>query len=204
MIMCIKTTFDQGIKNGGGIGQYLDASKDKSLASNYIASRFFFDDLFNIIIMIIMMNIIQGIIIDTFAVLRAETEKNTNDRETKCFICGKEKEYIERCTNRPFRYHCVYEHNEWNYIYFLAYLKHKESTDYSGIESYVSELVKKKEISWIPQQQGLTLKDLEDTEELQLHQKIENITLTYESVQKEMRDIKKYFSDYLETKQVIS
>ena len=55
MIMCIKTTFDQGIKNGGGIGQYLDASNDKSLASNYIASRFFFDDLFNIIIMIIMM-----------------------------------------------------------------------------------------------------------------------------------------------------
>ena len=77
MIMCIKTTFDEGIKNGGGIGQYFDALYQSApppiVENNYdIAARFFFDDLFNIIIMIIMMNIIQGIIIDTFAVLRKQ------------------------------------------------------------------------------------------------------------------------------------
>lgn len=207
MIMCIKTTFDQGIKNGGGIGQYLDQNliSNASLVvqNNYdIVTRFMFDDLFNIIIMIIMLNIIQGIIIDTFALLREESDKNTLDRETKCFICGREKEYIERCTNRPFRYHCVYEHNEWNYIYFLAYLKKKASTEHTGIESKISELVEKKEISWIPQQQGLTLKDDDQTEELQLYEKMDNITGTYETLQKEMKELKKYFSDYLESKQL--
>lgn len=203
MIMCIKTTFDQGIKNGGGIGQYLDESGGP-IANSEIFIRFLFDDLFNIIVMIIMMNIIQGIIIDTFAVLREETERNTADRETKCFICGKEKDFIERCTNRPFRYHTVYEHNEWNYIFFIAYLRNKESTEHTGIESSIFDLIKEKDISWIPQQEGLTLKDIESTDELQLFQKIENISNTYENIQKEMRDMKKYFSDYLESKQIIS
>ena len=210
MIMCIKTTFDQGIKNGGGIGQYFDALYQSTnpptiVENNFdIATRFFFDNLFNIIIMIIMMNIIQGIIIDTFAVLRSTSERNKTDRETKCFICGKEREYIERCTYRPFRYHTLYEHNEWNYIFFICYLNNKESTEFSGIESNIFELIQADEITWVPQQQGLTLRDTEDTEELQLYQKIDNINTTYENIQKEMRDVKKCFSDYLETKQVIS
>jgi hypothetical protein len=203
MIMCIKTTFDQGIKNGGGIGQFLDENKGPVSGSWDIVMRFLFDDLFNIIIMIIMMNIIQGIIIDTFAVLREASERNTADRETKCFICGKDKEYIERCTNRPFRYHCAYEHNEWNYIFFIAYLINKESTEHTGVESSIFDLVEAKDISWIPQQQGLTLKDIEDTEELQVIQKVEGIVLTYESLQKEMKDVKKYFTDYLESKQAM-
>lgn len=211
MIMCIKTTFDQGIKNGGGIGQFLDENERNRVGNRVgnpvgnwdIVMRFIFDNLFNIVIMIIMMNIIQGIIIDTFAVLREESERNTADRETKCFICGKDKEYIERCTNRPFMFHCAYEHNEWNYIYFVAYLKNKEGTEHTGTESSIHELVVGKDISWIPQQQGLTLKDLDETEELLIIQKVESISLTYENLQKEMRDVKKYFSDYLETKQAI-
>lgn len=203
MIECIKTTFDQGIKNGGGIGQYFDQLGPEIRDTDTVL-RFFFDDLFNIIIMIIMMNIIQGIIIDTFAVLREQSDRNTADRETKCFVCGKDKEYIERCTNRPFRYHCVHEHNEWNYLYFIAYLNNKESTEHTGIESTIHELVKEKDISWIPQQQGLTLKDVDDTEELQMHQKIESISQTYDSLQKEMKDVKKYFYDYLESKVVVN
>lgn len=200
MIMCIKTTFDQGIKNGGGIGQFLDTSLTK-MSDWDTVMRFVYDNLFNIIIMIIMLGIIQGIIIDTFAVLREQSERNTADRETKCFICGKEKEYIERCTNRPFLFHCINEHNEWNYIFFIAYLKKKLNTEHTGVESSIFELVENKDITWIPQQQGLTLKDIDETEELQIIQKVDSISLTYENLQKEMRDIKKYFSDYLESKQ---
>lgn len=206
MIMCIRTTFDQGIKNGGGIGQFLDVDSEGSfitLTGDNIVYRLFFDEMFNIFIMIIMMNIIQGIIIDTFAVLRERSERDNADRETKCFICGIEKEHIERCTNRPFRFHCVYEHNEWNYIYFIAYLKGKESTEHSGVESTIFDQISDKDIAWIPQQQGLTIKDIENTEELQLYQKIENISGTYSSLQKEIKDIKKYFNDFAESNKAI-
>ena len=48
-----------------------DSSINVSNNSNNInIGRLVYDNLFNIIVMIIMMNIVQGIIIDTFAILR--------------------------------------------------------------------------------------------------------------------------------------
>lgn len=38
----------------------------------------------------------------------------------------------------------------WNYVYFQAYLEFKDSTEYNGNESYVSEKLKNYDISWIP------------------------------------------------------
>ena len=62
------TVYDQGFKNDGGIGSYLDPWENGSID----VERVLFDNLYNIVIMIIMMNIVQGIIIDTFAVLRRD------------------------------------------------------------------------------------------------------------------------------------
>ena len=56
--------------------------------ANYSAGRFAFDNLFNLILLIILLTITTGIIIDTFGQLREqEGEKNEDIRE-KCFICG--------------------------------------------------------------------------------------------------------------------
>ncbi len=30
----------------------------------------------------------------------------------------------------------------WNYIFYLAYLKNKEETEYTGIESYIWDKIK--------------------------------------------------------------
>ena len=61
-------------------------------------ARFFYDNVFNILLNVIIMGIVEGLIIDTFAVLREEQEKSNTDRETKCFICGLERDFIERWT----------------------------------------------------------------------------------------------------------
>lgn len=50
--------------------------------------RFVFDNLENIILVIIMINIVAGIIIDTFGLLREEDERSKKDIHEKCFICG--------------------------------------------------------------------------------------------------------------------
>ena len=83
--MCLFTTFDWTFKFTGSIGAYikdpdtiaLDNIKnnnsyngvDHRLAVNFY-SRFIFDNLFNIILVFILLNMIQGIIIDTFSSLR--------------------------------------------------------------------------------------------------------------------------------------
>lgn len=38
----------------------------------------------------------------------------------------------------------------WNYLFYIAYLNDKETTEFTGIESYVAEKIKKEEISWFP------------------------------------------------------
>lgn len=108
LIACTVNVWDKGFKANGGIGGYLDSWKDGTLN----IGRLMYDNTYNIIIMIIMLNIVQGIIIDTFAVLREAHERNTMDRENKCYICGIERDIIERVTSNPFRYHTLREHHE--------------------------------------------------------------------------------------------
>ena len=59
-----------------------------------------------------MLYIIQGFIYVTFTTVRETQESNYEDIHDKCFICGKEKETVERLTGRAFSYHRHYEHNE--------------------------------------------------------------------------------------------
>ena len=53
------------------------------------AARVVYDLLFYFIVMIIVLNLIFGVIIDTFADLRSEKQKKEEILKTTCFICGK-------------------------------------------------------------------------------------------------------------------
>jgi len=49
-----------------------------------------------------------------------------------------------------FENHVDIEHNIWHYLYFMYGLRLKEQTDYNGIESYISELIRQEDIRWFP------------------------------------------------------
>ena len=161
---CFKSVFDLGIKSSGGIGMWLDWIYTPS-PDSINSSRFFFDNLFTIVILWIMLNIIQGIIIVTFAEIREEEDSNSKDINNKCFICGKEKEAIERLSGNSFYFHKKYEHNEWNYVFFIAYLEFKKKSEFSGIESYAMQMISNEDIDWIPQQEALSFKSQNKIEE---------------------------------------
>jgi len=38
----------------------------------------------------------------------------------------------------------------WNYLFYIAYLKDKDPTELSGIESYVADKIKNEDTSWFP------------------------------------------------------
>lgn len=86
-----------------------------------------------------MVNIVAGIIIDTFGSLREEESEKIKDIEDKCFICGNLKTIFDRLTDSSsmgggFEHHIKVNHYMWNYVFFMAYLKYKDSTEYTGIE----------------------------------------------------------------------
>lgn len=58
------------------------------------AARVIYDLLFFFMVIIIVLNLIFGVIIDTFADLRSEKQKKEEILKTTCFICGEERSKI--------------------------------------------------------------------------------------------------------------
>ena len=190
LFICFITVFDKGIKNYGGVGLWLDYKHFLPKLDTVDIERFFFDNIYVVIIWYIMLNIVQGIIYVTFAIVRETDAINLNDYKNVCFICGKEKEIVERLTERPFNYHRIVEHNEWNYIFFIAYLKFKETTEHSGIESYVFALNIENKIDWIPQQQCISFQIKEKFEEDLVKQGIQNAQDIIQKLQRILKYMK--------------
>ena len=88
--MCIVTTFNQGRRNGGGIGDVLRSPSITEGHSSF-AARVIYDMLFFFVVIIIVLNLIFGVIIDTFADLRSEKQQKEDILKNSCFICGKKK-----------------------------------------------------------------------------------------------------------------
>ena len=178
------TTFDRCFKYSGGIGPYL-APLD---ATTIDVFRLFYDNLFNILIMIIMINIVSTIIMDTFTNLREVNEKDQEDRLKKCFVCSEHQDTIERLTNRDFRFHTFYEHNVWNYVFFIAYIVKKEETEYSGVESHVRFCYDHSDISWFPQYQALSFHDQDANVKKKLTDKLQEVENLIEAVNKDTHE----------------
>lgn len=85
LLMCIVTTLNQGLRNGGGIG---DVLRSPSNAESLFPARVIYDMLFFFIVIIIVLNLIFGVIIDTFADLRSEKQQKEEVIKNSCFICG--------------------------------------------------------------------------------------------------------------------
>ncbi|MBN3317525.1 ITPR2 protein, partial [Atractosteus spatula] len=137
LLMCIVTVLNQGLRNGGGVGDVLrKPSKDEPL----FAARVVYDLLFFFIVIIIVLNLIFGVIIDTFADLRSEKQRKEEILKTTCFICGLERDKFDNKTV-SFEEHIKSEHNMWHYLYFIVLVKVKDPTEYTGPESYVAQMI---------------------------------------------------------------
>lgn len=62
---------------------------DLTLQENLFAARVVYDLLFFFVVIIIVLNLIFGVIIDTFADLRSEKQSSEEILKNSCFICGK-------------------------------------------------------------------------------------------------------------------
>ncbi|XP_031422658.1 inositol 1,4,5-trisphosphate receptor type 3 isoform X2 [Clupea harengus] len=153
LLMCIVTVLNHGLRNGGGVGDVLRRpSKEEPL----FPARVVYDLLFYFIVIIIVLNLIFGVIIDTFADLRSEKQNKEETLKNTCFICGLERDKFDNKTV-SFEEHIKSEHNIWNYLYFIVLLREKNKTDYTGPESYVVRMIKDINLDWFPRMQAMSL-----------------------------------------------
>ncbi|XP_042229615.1 inositol 1,4,5-trisphosphate receptor-like isoform X5 [Homarus americanus] len=153
LLMCIVTTLNHGLRSGGGIGDILRHLSNKE---NLFAARVIYDLLFFFVVIIIVLNLIFGVIIDTFADLRSEKQNSEEILKNSCFICGLTRSSFDN-KDVNFEDHIKREHNMWHYLYFYVQVNVKDPTEFTGPESYVYTLVKDKDLNWFPRMRAMSL-----------------------------------------------
>ena len=147
---CLMNTFYLGL-NYQGLAQGLADVREQWVANPEKAYiRWVVDLLFFIAVIVMLLNIIFGIVIDTFAQQRDLQNHIKDNMENVCFVCGIDRNSFDRKHPIGFEYHTEHEHNIWHYLSFIIHLRTKRRTDLTGPESYVAEMLENKDLSFFP------------------------------------------------------
>eukprot|EP01062_Namystynia_karyoxenos_P080737 TRINITY_DN8739_c0_g1_i3.p1 TRINITY_DN8739_c0_g1~~TRINITY_DN8739_c0_g1_i3.p1 ORF type:complete len:2412 (+),score=913.63 TRINITY_DN8739_c0_g1_i3:92-7327(+) len=153
LMRCFLFGVTAGLRQGGGVADVMQAPEWND---PYIVTRILFDFLFFVVVIVILLSIVFGIIIDTFAELRTEKTKIDTDIRSRCFICGIESAQFDRQAD-GFEHHIKNDHNMWNYIFFIHFLRKKNTDEYTGQESFVYNMIEREDLSFFPLNKALCL-----------------------------------------------
>ncbi|CAF0720089.1 unnamed protein product [Brachionus calyciflorus] len=195
LIMCILTTLNNGLRNGGGIG---DVLRKPSSTEPLFMFRVVYDLLFFFIVIIITLNLIFGVIIDTFGDLRQEKQEKDYTLKNTCFICSLDRSKFDN-KKVSFDEHIKLEHNMWHYLYFLILIKVKDKTEFTGPESFVYLCIQNKNLEWFPRMRAMSLdtsdKVEEENELNHIKSKLELTNNLVASLVKQLEELKDNFTD---------
>jgi hypothetical protein len=152
---CILFTFNYGLRKRGGIADALLVPKTWNV--DYIP-RIIFDMSFFILIVLLILNLIFGVIVDTYRQLRLKKAEIAEDMFNRCFICSYSRYELER-SSTGFSNHVKKEHNMWEYVFFLMHLNQKPETEYNGQESYVMKKAAVKDLTFFPVHRALCMQN---------------------------------------------
>ena len=98
---------------------------------------------------IILLNVIFGIIIDTFADLRDKRNQIFKDMQQTCFICGVRNTIFDLQGN-GFLTHYTMEHNVHSYLNFIVFVRNKRVNECNGVEKYVKSCIDNNDAKFLP------------------------------------------------------
>merc|ERR1712141_54309 len=177
-----------------------------SIHEPFYTARVIYDMLFFFIVIIIVLNLIFGVIIDTFADLRSEKQQKEEVIRNSCFICGLERKAFDN-KNVTFEEHIRNEHNMWHYLYFIVLIKVKDPTEFTGPESYVHQMVKDKCLDWFPRLRAISLAveevDGETNEWRTLHNQLEATQELVKTLSSQLADLRDQMTEQRKQKQRI-
>jgi hypothetical protein len=126
--------------------------------------RWVTDMLFYITVILLIMNMINGIIIATFSTIREEKETKDDDQEKLCFICGRSNVMFEE-KKVDFEEHRNKKHNYKDFIRYFVALKFMDEKELDADQTYVVECMKNDDIAFFPVVKTSCLPEIEGNEE---------------------------------------
>jgi hypothetical protein len=160
LLSCFASTATYGVRAGGGIGDWIAQA---TWTDDKYWLRYAFDIAFFIIVVIILLNVIFGIIIDTFADLRDKRAEILKDIKETCFICGRNRFEFE-VKHLSWKNHIYLEHNLYSYLAFIVYIRRKKLEDCTGAEKHAKLRALVNDVGFIPRT-SISLEAMEDAQE---------------------------------------
>ena len=156
-VICMAYIYSNTFTSGGNLGNFID-EKSENLEGDMV--RYALDISYTIIMVWLVWQMVSGLIIDTFESLRKATEDIEDDMKKKCFICGLSKEELEKyyLGKEGFEKH-LKDHSIINYFFYIFYLEDKDSSEYSGLESYIKNEIDEDSTSWFPSGRSLKIEE---------------------------------------------
>ena len=148
LLYCLATHLSYGMRFDGGIADRME-SASYTYEKNYYIGRFFYEELYFLILVILVLNSIYTVIVDAFIELRNKEDKINRDKQEVCFICGIDKETCQKKGDK-LEAHIEKVHNLWIYVEYMIGLKLVDIQETNSINSYVIECLEKKELAWFP------------------------------------------------------
>ena len=158
-LICMMYIYSNTFTSGGNLGNFID-TREESKNNSGDMERYLLDISYTLIMVSIVWQMVSGLILDAFDNLRGDREEIEKDMEKNCFICGLNREKIEKyyLGKEGFEKH-LQDHSVENYLFYMFYLEDKDPNEYSGLESYVKAEIDKESISWFPIERCLRIED---------------------------------------------
>ena len=156
---CYFVLCDQTIKNSNGIINYLTEEGLYISSSMWGNPRFWIDNWFAIIDLILVIQMFCGIIIDTFLSQKEKNKEIEDDKNNKCFICGLKKNQLNKYSNseQGFNEHIKLEHYLWNYMFAIFNVTTGETSNFAFLDKIIKEGYETRAYyKWIPYKKCLS------------------------------------------------
>jgi len=150
-LQCFLTLINTGIRSGSGIEFGI-----KGISERGYFKEFLYGWMFYFIIMLIIVNIINGIIVDTFQALREQNSQKFDILTNFCYICSKQRSEFEiKALN--FDKHLKLDHNIRNYFDYFLKIQGTDEHELNSLDSQVLDYIKLSKTDFFPK----TAKSLE-------------------------------------------
>ena len=152
LLHCFLYLFNYGIRSGS-LGLPLKKIEEKQYWSEFI-----FDWVFYFILILIMLNIINGIIVDTFQALREQNNEKEHVKNNVCYICSIDRSKFEM-KGVDYDYHLQKEHNILNYFHYIIKVLRTFEQDLNSMDFEVLKAIKASSTDFFPVKKALSLGD---------------------------------------------
>ena len=141
---CFFDMMNSGIRGGGGMGFGI-----KKIEQKGFFIEFFLEMVNFILVSLVFMNMITGIIVDSFGSVREKKNEDNEIKENTCYICSLHREKFEK-NGIKFENHKEQEHNVINYFNYIYKVEKTDDSELNSLDYQVMQSYKNKRTDFFP------------------------------------------------------